>query len=314
MRQFVIMAIMAMLFLIGCSNDQEAKSLSFLKGSDKATATQEGEGEILAKVGDDVILEKDIDMLLSKIPQQYRMRYSSADAKKEIVQRLVDVKMLAWEAKRRGIDKRADVKTRIEYLIDQMLAKELEEEVSNNIEVTDKEVAKYYDEHKDKFSTPPKIKVRHILVKTKEEAEEVLKEIKGGKDFAALAKERSNCPSAKKGGDLGWISRGRMDPAFEKAAFALGTGDISDVVKTSYGYHIIKAEDKRPAKVKDLDKVKAAIEKTLVNDKLKGSVEDLSSDIKSKVNIEINEDYFASAKAREEKDKRDKKEETKETK
>jgi len=314
LRQFVIVAITAMLFFIGCSNDQEAKSLSFLKGGDKATATQEIEGEILAKVGDDVILEKDIDMLLSKIPQQYRMRYSSADARKEIVQRLVDVKMLAWEAKRRGIDKRADVKTRIEYLIDQMLAKELEEEVSNNIEVTDKEVAKYYDEHKDKFSTPPKIKVSHILVKTKEEAEEVLKEIKGGKDFAALAKEKSNCPSAKKGGDLGWISKGRMDPAFEKAAFALGTGDISDVVKTSYGYHIIKAEDKRLAKVKDLDKVKASIEKTLIDDKLKGSVEDLSSDIKSKVNIEINEDYFASAKAREEKDKKDKKEEKEETK
>ncbi len=306
MRQFVVVAITAMLFFIGCSNDQEAKSLSFFKGSDKATVTQKIDGEILAKVGDEVILEKDIDMLLSKVPQQYRMRYSSADAKKEIVQRLVDVKMLAWEARRRGIDKRPDVKTRFEYLIDQMLAKELEEEISSNIEVTDKEVAKYYDEHKDKFSTPPKIKVRHILVKTKEEAEEVLKEIKGGKDFATLAKERSNCPSAKKGGDLGLISKGRMDPAFEKAAFALGEGDISDVVKTSYGYHIIKVEDKSPAKVKDLDKVKAAIERSVINDKREEVLKDLSSDIKSKVTIEINEAYFASIKAREEKDKKEK--------
>lgn len=311
MRQFVVVAITAMLFFIGCSNDQEAKSLSFFKGSDKAAVTQKIDGEILAKVGDEVILEKDIDMLLSKVPQQYRMRYSSADAKKEIVQRLVDVKMLAWEARRRGIDKRPDVKTRFEYLIDQMLAKELEEEISSNIEVTDKEVAKYYDEHKDKFSTPPKIKVRHILVKTKEEAEEVLKEIKGGKDFAALAKERSNCPSAKKGGDLGLISKGRMDPAFEKAAFALGEGDISDVVKTSYGYHIIKVEDKSPAKVKDLDKVKAAIERSVINDKREEVLKDLSSDIKNKVTIEINEDYFASAKAREEKDKKEKKEKNK---
>jgi parvulin-like peptidyl-prolyl isomerase len=300
-----------MLFFIGCSNDQEAKSLSFLKGSDKASVTQKIDGEILAKVGDEVILEKDIDMLLSNIPQQYRMRYSSADAKKEIVQRLADVKMLAWEARRRGIDKRPDVKTRFGYLIDQMLAKELEEEVSNNIEVTDKEVAKYYDEHKDKFSTPPKVKASHILVKTKEEAEEILKEIKGGGDFAALAKERSKCPSAKKGGDLGWISKGRMDPAFEKVAFALGTGDISDVVKTSSGYHIIKVEDKRPAKVKDLDKVKGSIERSLINDKREEVLKYLSSDIKSKVTIEINEDYFASMKAREEKDK---KEETKETK
>ncbi|MCD6570766.1 MAG: peptidylprolyl isomerase, partial [Deltaproteobacteria bacterium] len=304
-RKTIGVLIMAMLIFVGCSKDQEGEGLSFFKDSSKASVTQEVDGKILAKVGDEVILDKDIEMLLSKIPQQYRKKYDSPGAKKEIVEKLVDVKVLAWEARRRGIDKRPDVNLRITYFIDQMLAKELEEDVTNNIEVTDKEIARYYDEHKDKFTTQPRVKARHILVKTKNEAEDVLKRIKSGEDFAALAKKISKCPSAKKGGDLGWISKGRMYPAFEKAAFALNPGDISGVVKTSSGYHIIKIENKRPAKTKDLDKVKGSIERRLIKDKREKILKELNSEIEKKVNVKINEDYFKSLKASEEKDKKE---------
>jgi len=85
----------------------------------------------------------------------------------------------------------------------------------------------------------------HILVKTKPEADEILQEIRSGVDFQKIAQLKSQCPSGKKGGDLGWFGRGQMVREFEKTAFDLGKGDISEPVKTQFGWHIIKTVDKK---------------------------------------------------------------------
>ncbi|MFQ5820442.1 MAG: peptidylprolyl isomerase [Candidatus Heimdallarchaeota archaeon] len=87
------------------------------------------------------------------------------------------------------------------------------------------------------------IRASHILVKTREKAEEILEELKMGADFAKLAREHSECPSKKRGGDLGRFTRGKMVKSFERAAFALKTGQFSDVVQTQFGYHIIRRTD-----------------------------------------------------------------------
>lgn len=84
------------------------------------------------------------------------------------------------------------------------------------------------------------VKASHILVKTESEARKILEDLKKGADFAKLAKEKSQCPSKKRGGNLGWFGRGKMVPEFEKAAFSLKKGELSDIVKTQFGYHIIK--------------------------------------------------------------------------
>ncbi len=89
------------------------------------------------------------------------------------------------------------------------------------------------------------VKASHILVKTEDEAKRILEELKKGVSFAKLAQEKSECPSKKKGGDLGWFGRGKMVPEFEKAAFALKKGEQSGIVKTKFGYHIIKVTDTR---------------------------------------------------------------------
>lgn len=94
--------------------------------------------------------------------------------------------------------------------------------------------------------TPPlmkQVKASHILVKTESEANKILEDLKRGASFAKLAQEKSECPSKKKGGDLGWFGKGKMVPEFEKAAFSLKKGEISDIVKTKFGYHIIKVTD-----------------------------------------------------------------------
>lgn len=87
------------------------------------------------------------------------------------------------------------------------------------------------------------VKASHILVKKRSEAEKILEELKKGASFAELAKNHSECPSKKRGGDLGWFGRGKMVPEFEKAAFSLKKGELSDIVKTQFGYHIIKVTD-----------------------------------------------------------------------
>lgn len=90
-----------------------------------------------------------------------------------------------------------------------------------------------------------KVRASHILVSSQEKAKSILEEIKKGADFAKLAKKHSECPSSKKGGDLGFFSKGRMVPEFEKAAFSLNPGEVSGPVKTEFGYHLIKVTGRK---------------------------------------------------------------------
>ncbi len=151
--------------------------------------------------------------------------------------------------------------------------------------VTDQDLQAYYDQHRDEYRVPEQVKVSHILIKTplpapgakedekaiadaRAKAEGVLKEVKAGGDFAKLAEKYSDDPgSSKSGGDLGWIGRGRTVPEFEKAAFSLGKGQTSDLVKSSYGFHIIHVEDKQDAHLKSLAEVKSEIEEKVKQQK-----------------------------------------------
>jgi peptidyl-prolyl cis-trans isomerase D len=158
--------------------------------------------------------------------------------------------------------------------------------LSNVAPPTDSELRQYYAQHKDQFSLPERANGRHILIKTpapgpdgkvdqkvldaaRAKAEDLLKQIKNGANFADLAKKNSEDPgSAKQGGELGWFEHGRMVPEFDKAAFALNQkGQLSDLVKTTYGFHIIQLIDKQPAHVRTFDEVKAEIAPIVESDK-----------------------------------------------
>ena len=145
-------------------------------------------------------------------------------------------------------------------------------------QVTPDEVQSYYDKHRDEYRVPEQVNVRHILIKTppagpdgkvdqkavdaaQAKAQDVLKQVKAGADFAELAKKYSDDPgSAKNGGSYGWVSPGKFVPEFDKAAFALPKGGTSDLVKTTFGFHIIHVDDKQEAHTKPLSEVKDQIE------------------------------------------------------
>ena len=160
----------------------------------------------------------------------------------------------------------------------------IEKEAGDKVKVTEEDAQKFYDENSKRYEIPEQVSARHILIrpdmtdpnadpneakaKARAKTEDLLKQINGGADFAELAKANSADPgSAIKGGDLGFFSKGRMVPPFEKAAFELKAGEVSDVVETSYGFHIIKATGRKEAGVTLFDQVKEDIIRQLTQTK-----------------------------------------------
>ena len=167
--------------------------------------------------------------------------------------------------------------------------------VEAQTQVTPDDLQAYYDQHRDEFRVPEQVNVRHILIKTplpaadgkvdtkgaevaRKKAEDVLKQVKSGGNFAELAKKYSEDPgSAKNGGSLGWIGKGRTVPEFEKAAFSLPKGGTSDLVQSSYGFHIIHLDDKQDAHLKTLDEVKDQIQAVIKQQKAASAADSLAS-------------------------------------
>jgi foldase protein PrsA len=137
------------------------------------------------------------------------------------------------------------------------------------VKISEDDIKKYYDEHKASYDTEEEVRASHILVKTQEEADAVLKELKDGKDFATVAKEKSTDTGSKEnGGDLNFFKHGDMVPEFSDVAFKLKVGETSGAVKSQYGYHIIKVTDRKEAKKFTLDEKKEEIRKALITQKI----------------------------------------------
>lgn len=175
----------------------------------------------------------------------------------------------------------------------------IEKKFANKITVTEKEIKLYYDNHPDMFKLPEQVKASHILIKTepnadktkKDEArkqlEKIRERIKNGEDFATLAKEFSQGPSNSRGGDLGYFRRGQMMKPFEDAAFSLPPGQISDIVETTFGYHLIKVIDKKPASIMAFNDVKKGLVSFLKQSKIQKETLSYTEELKKKAKVEI---------------------------
>lgn len=154
------------------------------------------------------------------------------------------------------------------------------------VSVTDQEIKDYYEQNKESMATPEQVRASHILVKTKAEAEAIVKDLKGGADFAALAKEKSTDPGSKdNGGDLNYFSKGQMVPSFEEAAFKLKVGEISEPVQSDFGYHIIKVTDHKDAVNPTFDQKKDEIKETLTHQKISEMSSSYMDELKAKAKI-----------------------------
>lgn len=171
--------------------------------------------------------------------------------------------------KQQGIESIEAYKERFfEVNRDNLLVNKLQRNITGDVEVTEEEMESYYENNKSNFEVQEQVEARHILLEDKETAEEVLAKVEDGGDFNELAKEYSTGPSAEDGGKLGFVSRDQnIAEKFKEALFSLKVGNISPVVETQYGFHIIKATDRKEAGVKSYEEVKDQIEQQLRNQK-----------------------------------------------
>jgi peptidyl-prolyl cis-trans isomerase C len=166
--------------------------------------------------------------------------------------------------------------------------------VEEQAKITDADLQKFYDQNKEKFKTSDQIKASHILLKTEKEAQDVLAQLKAGGKFEDLARKYSVDPAGAKGGDLGWFGKGSMIPEFEKVAFALKEGETSGIVKTKFGYHIIKVTGKRAAGVLPLAEVKDQIKAALLPERQQEIFKKMREDLKKNAKYTIKEDVLKS--------------------
>ncbi len=167
--------------------------------------------------------------------------------------------------------------------------------VEEGLSVSDEELRSFYQENRSVFQQPEKVRARHILVKVdpetdKEKARKTIDAARArlvkGEDFAAVAREVSEGPSAPEGGDLGFFGRGQMVAPFEEAAFSLETGEISPVVETRFGYHVVQVTDHEPEKILAYDEVKGRLEEVLLREKIKKGTDQYIQKLRKSAEIE----------------------------
>jgi peptidyl-prolyl cis-trans isomerase C len=217
---------------------------------------------VLAKVNGQEIRQSDVTIAEEELgPSLAQM--DPATRKDNVLSFLIDMKIVAKAAEDKKIADRDDFKSKLAFarnrlLMDNLLAVEGKEAM------TDDNMKKVYEDAAKQITGEAEVHARHILVETEAEAKTVADELKKGADFAELAKKKSKDPGAADGGDLGFFTKDQMVPEFSAVAFTLEPGKISDPVKSQFGWHIIKVEEKRNRKAPEFDQVKPQIEQYVV--------------------------------------------------
>ncbi|MGA2597306.1 MAG: peptidylprolyl isomerase [Bryobacteraceae bacterium] len=256
---------------------------------------------VVLTIGDRKITRAEFESFIASLPDQYKAA-ASGPQRRKFAEQYADLEAMAVEARKRKIDQKPSVQQMLAIQTDQMLANQLYQDVAANTKPDDAAMKAYYEQHKNDSI---EVKARHILIRFKGSAvplkpdekdltpEEALakatslrEKIVKGADFGALAKaESDDAGSGANGGDLGSFQKGRMVKEFDEAAFTLPIGEISQPVKSQFGYHIIQVESRGP---QSYDQMKENIEKKLKTEMTQKTV----ADVKKGIPVTINDDYF----------------------
>ena len=275
---------LALVVLMGAGLAWAAQTQPETKDAPKADPEK-----VLAKVADREIREKDIDQVIRMMGPQGAMMYDNPQGRRAVLDELVSIHLFALKGAEEKLDQTPEFKTAVETFRNQSLARAAIDASLKDVTVSDEEAKKFYDEHPDQFTQPERVHVRHVLISddvtSADAIAKIQADLKAGVSFDEVAKSRSLCPSAAQGGDLGEVSKGQMVPEFEAAAFALkNPGDLSEPVKTQFGWHIIRLEGRTPSSVEPFDTVKPQLVQYLTNEKkgeaFKNAVEGLKKTYK----------------------------------
>jgi peptidyl-prolyl cis-trans isomerase C len=247
--------------------------------SQSGTLLADDKDPVVAVVNGHKIMKSHIEEAQQLLPRQYQ-KVPLDQIYPALVDSLIDTHLAAADARSKKMDKDKDFRARMSRIEEQLLQRMvLEKEMTAAI--SDEALKKRYDKMVAGMASNEEVHARHILLKTEDDAKAVIKELAKGADFAELAKKKSTGPSGPNGGDLGFFGKGQMVPEFEKAAFAMAKGAVStDPVKTQFGYHVIKVEERRKAEVPKYDAVVEQLRGEISQERGSAYVEKLRSGAK----------------------------------
>ena len=243
-----------------------AVALVALTGMALPALAEDAKDPVIAKIDGVEVTQSDLNLALDNLDPQLA-QLPEEQKKLAALSTVIDAKLIAEKARAEKIEETEDFKNRLEFIIDRELHNAFfKKHVVDT--VTDADIKARYDAEVAKLPPVEEVRARHILVKTEDEAKTVIKELGEGKDFAELAKAKSTDPNKSDGGDLGYFKKGMMVPEFETAVFAMNKGDVTkEPVKTQFGFHVIKVEDKRNAPAPDFEQVKEQVKQIVLRDK-----------------------------------------------
>lgn len=245
------------------------------------------ENKILAVVNGTPITEMDMEIAIQRFGQDRRQGLRSPEGRKQLLDQLIAWELLYQNAVDTGMEEREDYKLQIQEARKGILTQLAIQDVINGASVEEEDIKEYYDENKEYFKEDEQVTARHILVDTLEKAQQVKEEIASGTSFEDAARKYSSCPSKEQGGDLGSFGRGMMVPEFEKAAFELEEGVVSEPVKTQFGYHLILVEGRTEAEEKPYEEVRELIKNHMLQEKQNALYFEKVNALKEKYSVEI---------------------------
>jgi len=250
-------------------------------------STAKMEKDVIAVIGKYTLTKEKYRIIKEYMQEKYDVKLD-AEQEQEFLEYLINRKLMALEAREKGYAEKTDVKIKYEWDFDDIVSHDFyKDNIEAKSKVTASDARDYYNKNKSDFV---EVKAQHILIKNKDLAKSIYKKIIGGESFDDLAKKYSEDEVTKSsGGNLGYFTKGMMVKEFEDAAFALGKDQVSEPIKTIYGYHIIKVLDKRQI---SFEESKDKIINMVQNKKLKNKFDSVLNELKSKYKVLINEDVY----------------------
>ncbi len=245
------------------------------------------ENKVLAVVAGREITEKELQDIIMRYPEDKRGYFNNEQGKKQLLEQVISFELFNKFGEEIALNETDEYKEAVNNMAKEILTQMTINKILSEVTITDEDAKNYYNDNKGQFKDPEKVSAKHILVETEEEAKKIREEIVSSNvSFEDAAKKYSSCPSKEEGGNLGEFGRGMMVPEFEKAAFELEVGKVSEPVQTQFGYHLILVEDKKESVEKEFDAVKDMIVNKMVQEAQQRKYIDMIKNLEDKYTVE----------------------------
>ena len=223
------------------------------------------EDKVLASISGVEVKESDLQQIIMRYPEDKRAYFSTEEARKQLLEQFISFELMSRLGSEMKLNETEEYKNNLKVLEKDLLTQLTINKVLSEVTVTDADALEYYNNNKESFVEQATVSAKHILVEDEEECAKIREEIQSGAcTFEEAAMKYSSCPSKEQGGSLGSFGKGMMVPEFEEAAFVLELGTVSEPVKTQFGYHLIKVEERTEGKTSEFEDVKSQIINNLI--------------------------------------------------